>query len=165
MADERWLELRRLLSDLSDGFAGKIEYGNLRVQVYDGAADDGESGGRIAFAYETPGGSTNQFDITFHDNAFHMLDASADAVLALSTPEEVVERVDHHLREIPGRRLKVLRRDIDQMVGDGSTRRQMLEELNRMMRLQTEFRGGSLTIDELTEACRYIHQVTQSKEA
>lgn len=164
MADERWQRLRRLLTELIDGYAGKIEYGNLRLEIYDGNTGDGVVSGRIALAYETPGGSTNQFGITYEGAEFQMLDASAEQILELHQPEEVAERVEHQVQGIPEYRLKRLRQDIDQWASAGSSRRHMLEELNRMMRMQTEFRGGSLTLDELTDACRYVQQITAAQE-
>ncbi len=153
MADDRWTELRRRLQDVAGHCLGRVEYGNLRIEAYDG---NNEAGGRIAVAYETPGGSTNQFGISFEDGEFHMLDAKAEQVLRFADPGEAVERMRELIESIPAARAERLRQDIDQMLISGSGRADVLQELNRLLRLGTEFRGGSLTTEELTEACRYL---------
>jgi len=152
MAEQPWDELRQRLEGLCDDYAGRIEYGNLRLEVYDGAD---QADRRIAMAYETPGGSTNQFGISYEDEAFVMLDAQAE-VVRVASPAEVAERMKTLIEGIPEARAERLRQDIDTMLGDGATRLQVLEELNRLLRLGTEFRGGSLTVGELTDACCYL---------
>ncbi len=161
MADERWEDLRKRLGELVSGYAGRIEYGNLRLEVYD-ANGDHQHGGRIAMAYETPGGSTNQFGVSYDDGEFRMLDASAEHEIRSSQPAEVASHMADLIRGIPDARASRLRQDIDQMLTDGSSRLQVLEELNRLLRLGTEFRGGSLTVDELTEARRYLVERTSA---
>ncbi len=152
MADQPWEELRERLEGLCNDYAGRIEYGNLRLEVYDG---EEQADRRIAMAYETPGGSTNQFGISYEDGAFVTLDAQAE-VLRVTDPAEVAEGMHGLIEGIPKARAERLRQDIDVMLADGATRLQVLEELNRLLRLGTEFRGGSLTVDELTDACRYL---------
>ncbi len=161
MADQRWQELRRLLEDLAADYTGRIEYGNLRLEVYDGR--EGSQGGRIAMAYETPGGSTNQFGISFDEDEFHMLDASAEEVLKIEDPSLVASKMRELIESIPEARLSRLHQDIDQLLDAGASRPQILEELNRLLRLGTEFRGGSLTVEELTDACRYLMQRTDGE--
>ena len=154
MAEQPWAELRERLEGLCNDYAGKIEYGNLRLEVYDGDGTD-QADRRIAMAYETPGGSTNQFGLSYEENTFVMLDAAAE-VVRVADPGEVTERMRGLIDGIPQARAGRLRQDIDQMLADGATRLQVLEELNRLLRLGTEFRGGSLTVGELTAACRYL---------
>ncbi|MCC7493089.1 MAG: hypothetical protein IT204_12095 [Fimbriimonadaceae bacterium] len=155
MADEQWPALQKQLAELVSGYAGRVEYGNLRLEVYESANE-----GRIALAYETPGGSTNQFGITFTSGEFHMLDATAEHEIVSPDPAAVTAHMAALLAGIPEARAGRLRQDIDQLLQDGSTRREVLSELNRLMRLGTEFRGGSLTVDELTAACRFLYART-----
>jgi hypothetical protein len=158
MADERWQELKRLLADQVRDYVGRVEYGNLRVEVYDGEGVGDSDTARIAMAFESPGGSTNQFAVSYEHGEFHMLDASADQVLRLTEPGAVVAAVEQQIASIPSYRMQRLVTDIDQMLANGSSRQEVFDELNRLLRLGHEFRGGSLTIDELTEACRYTVQ-------
>lgn len=163
MADERWEELRRLLDEVLADFAGRIEYGDLRIEVYE--EPDGSSGGaRLAMAYEIPGGSTNQISVSYEDGLFHMLDHQAEDELELSDPAEVVKHVREHVEGIPAHRRMRMRQDIDQWLAQGSGRSEVLEELNRILRLGNEFRGGTLTVEELTDACRYLARQTSGGE-
>jgi hypothetical protein len=158
MADERWQELKRRLTEAVSDYVGRVEYGNLRMEIYeaDSAVSDAEAA-RAALAFEIPGGSTSQFAVSYEHGAFHMLDANAEDVLALDAPAAVVDAVRAQIAEIPAYRVKRLRDDIDLWLAqDGFTRQAAFEELNRLLRLGHEFRGGSLTVDELTAACRYV---------
>jgi len=164
MADERWEQLKRLLRQAVGDQVGRVEYGNLRLEVYD--ADGAESeNARIAMAFEVPGGSTNQFAVSFEGGEFAMLDSVADQVLRLADPQQVVEHLRAQIGQIPEYRLARLHHDIDELIATGATRQGVLEELNRLLRLGTEFRGGSLTLDELTEACRFTAQRFAEAEA
>ncbi|NUQ01046.1 MAG: hypothetical protein HUU35_14450 [Armatimonadetes bacterium] len=162
MADKRWDELRRLLQGMTANYTGRIEYGNLRLEVYDGGADS-ELGGRIAVAYETPGGSTNQFGVGFEHGVFGVLDASAETELRFEQPQEVAEHLHELVRGIPEARRQRLQEDIDQMLREGYSRAEVLDDLNRLLRMGTEFRGGSLTVEELTTACRYLAARTEAE--
>jgi hypothetical protein len=169
MADERWQQLKSLLQEAVKDYIGRVEYGNLRLEVYDaesgaadgvaadtGTADSGTAdSNKVAMAFEVPGGSTSQFAVSYEGGSFHMLDAGAEEVLNLDDPREVVARVRQQIGHIPAYRDGRLRGDIDQLIAGGASRRAIFEELNRLLRLGTEFRGGSLTVDELTAACRY----------
>jgi hypothetical protein len=157
MADERWQELKRRLQDAVSDYVGRVEYGNLRVEVYEGDGTESAEA-RVAMAFEVPGGSTSQFAVSFESGEFRMLDAGADSVLGFAEPGEVVEHVAQQVEAIPAYRAARMRTEIDQLIADGATRQGVFAELNRLLRLGTEFRGGSLTIDELTEACRYTVQ-------
>lgn len=154
MADERWEQLKRLLRQAVGDHVGRVEYGNLRLEVYDADGADSENA-RIAMAFEVPGGSTNQFAVSFEGGEFAMLDSLADNVLRLSDPVQVVDHLRAQIEQIPDYRIKRLYHDIDELIATGATRQAVLEELNRLLRLGTEFRGGSLTLDELTDACRF----------
>ena len=164
MADERWEQLKRLLRQAVGEQVGRVEFGNLRMEVYD--ADGTESdNARIAMAFEVPGGSTNQFAVSFEHGEFAMLDSLADQVLRLSDPEQVVAHLRAQVEQIPEYRINRLHHDIDQLIAAGATRQGVLEELNRLLRLGTEFRGGSLTLEELTDACHFTAQRFAGAEA
>lgn len=156
MSSDRWQELRRLLNEVIADYAGRVEYGNLRLEVYDGDASNGEADARLAMAYEIPGGSTNQVGLSYEQGAFRMLDAKAEHELVLAEPGEAVAKLHEHIRGIPDYRRLRLRQDIDQWLRDGSSQHDVLEELNRLLRLGHEFRGGTLTVDELIDACCYL---------
>ncbi len=94
---------------------------------------------------------------------FHMLDASAEEVLKIEDPSLVASKMRELIESIPEARLSRLHQDIDQLLDAGASRPQILEELNRLLRLGTEFRGGSLTVEELTDACRYLMQRTDGE--
>ncbi|MBI2300649.1 MAG: hypothetical protein HYU66_17205 [Armatimonadetes bacterium] len=156
MSSDRWQELRRLLNEVVTDYAGRVEYGNLRLEVYDGDSSDGQADARLAMAYEIPGGSTNQVGVSYEEGAFRMLDAKAEDELVVADPGEVVAKLHEHIRGIPDYRRRRLRQDIDQWLHDGSTQHDVLEELNRLLRLGYEFRGGTVTVDELIDACCYL---------
>lgn len=156
MPDDRWQELRCGLAELVRDYAGKIAYGNLRLEVYETPAEDDQVVQRVALAYEIPGGSTNQIGVMHEGGTFHMLDHDAESEVVVAEPAEVLARLRSHIVGIPEHRRTRLEGDIDQWLTDGADRQDVLQELNRILRLGLEFRGGTLTVDELTEACRYL---------
>lgn len=165
MPDNRWQELRRGLAELVREYAGRIAYGNLRLEVYETPADGDEVVQRVALAYEIPGGSTNQIGVTHESGTFHMLDHDAESEVVVEEPEEVLERLKSHIVGIPEHRRTRLQGDIDGWLADGAAQRDVLQELNRILRLGLEFRGGTLTVEELTEACRYLVERTPASGA
>src|SRR5438132_9948524 len=52
------------LQELISPYAGKIEYGNLRSQASDWDTGDGPRITNVAIVYETPGGSTDQINVS-----------------------------------------------------------------------------------------------------
>lgn len=166
MAGDRWQELKGLLQETVSDFVGRVEYGNLRVEVYE--SEEGAAAGavsRVALAFEMPGGSTNQFAVSYEDGAFHMLDANAEEVLALTEPAQVAESVLAQISDIPQQRLQRLRDEIDGWIRAGHGRTGVFDELNRVLRMGHELRGGSLTVEELTAGCSYTVQRFAKQEA
>ena len=155
MADTRWSELKDLLQQAVGDYLGQVEYGDLRLEVYD-SDESNPDDYRVSIAFEVPGGSTSQFAISFEDGVFKMLDAGADKVLDLQDPGDVVNHVMEQVKQIPKYRLDRLIHDIDALIDGGADRPSVLQELNRLLRLGTEFRGGSVTVDELTAAVRHV---------
>ncbi len=164
MADARWNELKQQLRAALGEHLGHIEYGNLRLETYDPEGTDGDHA-RIAMAYELPGGSTNQLAVSYEDGSFQTLDSTAEDVLVMHEPREVVDHLAELVAGIPAYRGLKLRDHIDEMIERGSSRQAVLEELSRLLRLGTEFRGGSLTVNELTDACHYVAQRFETVEA
>ena len=59
--DEFMAGLRELIAP----YAGKVEYGNLRSQASDWDTGEGPRITNVAIVYETPGGSTDQINVSF----------------------------------------------------------------------------------------------------
>src|SRR5713226_5323182 len=86
--DEFMAGLRELISP----FARKVEYGNLRSQASDWDTGDGPRITNVAIVYETPGGSTDQINISFDHGSsrFSVLDDEG-ALYETTAPAEVLD--------------------------------------------------------------------------
>ena len=132
----------------------RIGYGNLRSQRSEWTG----SGVVVNFAlvYELPGGSSSQINVEYHtdDDSFRFLDMDTTAERACHDPEEALAMVRESISRIPGRRLQRLREDIQRWFGEGKSSHDMFLEINKL--LQTDFKGGSLTHQELKAGIAYI---------
>ena len=135
-------------------FAGKVAYGNLRTRASEWDAT-GDKTLNLAVIYESPGGSTNQINIAYRPRVgtFLTVDPEDGKETETTEPEQVVELVSRHIDTIPGYRLERLYQQIDEWQEAGYSRPHILAELNLM--LQSKFRGGSVTQEELKKGLRY----------
>lgn len=132
----------------------RIGCGNLRHE-YSDWSNTPEATMNVAIIYETPGGSTAQINVTYHRNSdeFSYIDHSRDAQVVTRNPQQVLQMIQEHVREIPVKRLKQLHRQIDTWLGEGKSRSHVFAELNRL--LQAEFLGGRINATELKQAIQY----------
>src|SRR4051812_243568 len=74
--------------------AGRVEYGNLRCRISEWDGGAGDTVTNIALVYETPGGSTDQINISYHHltSLFSLVDVHEGEVTTASI-ESVLESV------------------------------------------------------------------------
>src|SRR5438128_10711020 len=79
------------LRELISPYVGRVEYGNLRAQASDSDTGEGPRITNVAIVYETPGGSTDQINVSFDHGCarFSVLDDDG-AEYETSTPAEVL---------------------------------------------------------------------------
>ena len=147
---ERFLET---LQNSLEPYLGRIAYGNLRKEVSEWSSD-GTHSTNLALGYESPGGSTDQINVAFDHKGglFHITNEHGDEVTP--DPEVVANAVMLRVEAIPAKRAATLRRCVNEWLGEGRSRGQMFVEANRL--LQSGFRGGSITHEELKDVIRYI---------
>jgi hypothetical protein len=145
----RCRELHEGITALLRRYGRRIEYGNLRSRVTDWEADEGVVL-NIALVYETPGGSTDQINVTYDCVAseFTMVDEEGETVT--DDPALVLARLTERVQAIPGYRRERLLGEVSRQIGGGISRAGLVGHLNRM--LQDQFRGGAITYNELHEA-------------
>jgi hypothetical protein len=146
----------RKIQELIRPYAGRVEYGNLRMKVSEYECSEGTVT-NIALAYETPGGSTDQINITYTKAAgtFALIDAQHGEYIT-SCVEEVIESILPRIQGIPQKRLDTLYAEIGRHVDTGSNTAGLFGHLNRI--LQSEFKGGTITHIELRDAMTYAVQ-------
>ena len=150
-------ELGRLweaLQELIKPYAGKVEYGNLRSQISEW--DDGDEGAitNIALVYETPGGSTDQINISFcHRRVRFVLIEDSVGEYETSSVSEVIDRIRPRVQNIPEKRQETPKSEIRRPLEGGSSPTGMFPQINRIM--QSEFKGGTITHLELRDAMMY----------
>src|SRR5439155_3958667 len=137
--DELMAGLRELISP----YAGKVEYGNLRAQSSDWDTGEGARITNVAIVYETPGGSTDQINVSFdHGSAcFSVLDDEG-AEYETTAPAEVFACIRPRVLGIPEKRLDHLREEIKRQMDSGTPPAGVVGHLNRLM--NSELRGGTI---------------------
>ena len=149
---DQWL---RSIEALLQPYRHRIAYGNLRWQT-----TEWESGAErttnLAVVYELPGGSTNQINVSYNHvgSRFSFLGLDADSEQVSENPQEATRMLEEAIREIPERRLARLYEDIERWFGEGKTSHEMFQEINSLM--QTDFKGGSLTHQELKAGINHV---------
>jgi hypothetical protein len=142
-------------------YAGRVEYGNLRHKI-----DVWETGaGRItnvALVYETPGGSTDQINVSFdHEKAqFSVID---EAEHCTDCVEEVLARILPRVANIPVKRREAVCDEIRRQFDSGIGRAGLFGHITRY--LQSDFKGGTITHQELQEAMRFAIQYSKGTPA
>jgi hypothetical protein len=149
---DRWLHS---VEALLEPYRHRVAYGNLRAQTTEWNSG-GEKMTNLAVVYELPGGSTNQINVSYNHAScrFSFLGLDADAEQVSEDPEQAMAMLRQAVREIPERRLQRLFEDIDRWFGEGKTSHEMFQEINSLM--QTDFKGGSLTLQELKAGIHYV---------
>ncbi len=149
----QFLRFVQRLDECLEPHLGRIAYGNLRRQVFDGheSLDDTSN---VAIVYETPGGSTDQINVVYehHTGTFHMVQEHEE--FTDHNPERVLESIRRRINAIPRKRQRRLREQVDRWLNEGRSRGQMFAEVNRL--LQSGLRGGSITAAEMRDVVRYI---------
>ncbi|MFN3653650.1 MAG: hypothetical protein ACK47B_29070 [Armatimonadota bacterium] len=160
-------ELSELCSRLQDcigPFAGKVEYGNLRSRIdqWDSGCDQPVT--NIALVYETPGGSTDQINISYYHQtrAFTLIDEHVGEVDAASV-DEVMARISPRVHGIPAKRRQALYDEIRRQLDSGNSTAGVVGHLNRMM--QSSLLGGSITHHELRDGMTYAVQYMKDRPA
>jgi hypothetical protein len=142
------------LRELIAPYAGKVEYGNLRFQTSDWDTGGGPCITNIAIVYETPGGSTDQINVSYDDRrgCFTLLDESLGEIETESV-DTVIDNVRARIAGIPEKRLEHLRGEVRRQIDAGMSRMALVGHLNRL--LTSEFRGGTMTHLELRDAMTF----------
>jgi hypothetical protein len=164
---DREEELERFCSRIQEciaPYAGRIDYGNLRSRVSRWDCGEEEPVTNIALVYETPGGSTDQINVTYHHHsgAFGIIDAEHGEVL-LDTVGDVMDRILPRITGIPQRRRDALCAEVRRQIDDGRSTAGLFGHLNRVM--QSEFKGGTITHIELRDAMTFAARYMKERRA
>jgi len=142
-------------------YAGKVEYGNLRAQASDWETGDAARITNVAIVYETPGGSTDQINVSFDHSrsCFSVLDDEG-AEFETVVPEEVFDCIRPRMVGIPEKRLAHLRAEIKRQMDSGTPPAGVVGHLNRLM--NSELRGGTITHLEMRDAMTFAVQYARN---
>jgi hypothetical protein len=147
----------RLRQEISE-YAGRVEYGNLRYKTDVWESVDGQRNTNLALVYETPGGSTDQINVSF-DHSTGLFSIVDEAEHLTPCAEEVMAHVRPRVASIPERRRESLFAEIRRQIDGGVGRAGLFGHINRLM--QSDFRGGTITHQELQEAMRFAVQYSR----
>jgi hypothetical protein len=153
-------QLRGQLQECIAPYAGRVEYGNLRVQISEWDSKEGRIT-NVALVYETPGGSTDQINVSFHHQAayFALVDEHKGEYTTTSI-DEVMANVRQRVLSIPEKRLETLKAEVRRQIDGGSNIAGVFGHVNRA--LQSELRGGTITHLELKDAMTYaVHYMKE----
>lgn len=142
-------------------YAGKVEYGNLRSQASDWEIGDTVRITNVAIVYETPGGSTDQINVSFDHSrgCFSVLDDEG-AECETAAPEAVLACIRPRVLGIPAKRLAHLRDEIKRQMDTGIPPAGVVGHLNRLM--NSELRGGTITHLEMRDAMTFAVQYARN---
>ncbi len=154
--DARFEAFLATLKERIEPYEGKVSYGNLRFDITNWENDNGTQLHNLAIVYETPGGSTDQINVTFDstDGSFKLLADENSEEQHFTTAEEVIPLIMKRVEAIPRKRFVVLKEEIERWINDGLTMAQIVANINKI--LQSEFKGGTITHTELKEAMKYV---------
>jgi hypothetical protein len=140
----------------------RIAYGNLRHEYSDWTAG-GEQSTNIAVIYETPGGSTVQINVTHENGEFAYLAPDSGDRVTTPDPDAALQMIAQEVREIPERRARRLREQVESWCQQGLCQRDMFAEMNKL--LQSDFLGGSITQRELKLGIKHAIDLRRADEA
>ena len=147
----------RLRQEIS-AFAGRVEYGNLRYKTDVWETAEGNRVTNLALVYETPGGSTDQINVSF-DHATDLFSIVEDSEHLTPSADEVMAHVRPRVACIPEKRRESLQAEIRRQIDGGVGRAGLFGHINRLM--QSDFKGGTITHQELQEAMRFAVQYSR----
>lgn len=164
-ADTVFNEFCRRMRERIGPFRGQVEYGDLRERIDVWESADGARTSNVALVYETPGGSTDQINISFDHAAGHFSLIVDDTLEEYVTPaiDEVLERITPRIARIPEKRREHLRDEIRRKLDAGESRMALVGHLNRL--LTSEFKGGRVTHLELRDAMTFAVQYEKGRPA
>lgn len=158
--------LQRLCASINEimlPFAGRVEYGNLRMRISEW--DCGKRGRitNIALVYETPGGSTDQINVEyFHTSGeFSVIVEAQDGECSTYEVEYVLSCIRERIASIPRKRLDTLKSEIQRQLESGSNTTGLVGHLNRMM--NSDFKGGAITHHEMRDAMTFAVQCMKGR--
>src|SRR5205085_8781029 len=132
---------QRLRDEISP-YAGRVEYGNLRHQIGVWESPDAGRITNVALVYETPGGSTDQINVSFEHTSgqFSVIDEAAE--FFTSSIDDVLVRILPRVHSIPTRRFEALTSEIRRQIDEGMGRAGLFGHINRLQ--QSDFKGGTI---------------------
>jgi hypothetical protein len=155
--DATFAEFCSRLREMMTPFRGRVEYGDLREQIDTWESSDGTKTSNVAIVYETPGGSTDQINVSFHhDTGKFSLIADEPEVAGeylTESIEDALEQIRPRMVGIPEKRREHLRAEIRRKLEAGESPMSLVGHLNRL--LTSEFRGGRVTHLELRDAMTF----------
>lgn len=148
------------VQSLLEPVSGVVTYGNVRMKVTQSRWEGDRPITNAAITYESPGGSTNQINVTYEHNTqqFRVLSASSGDEELFADPTPILQRIADLVQSIPQVRMDRLKWDLDRWINDGKTKSQLVSTLSRLSQADSGLKGGGITQDELKEAARYIAQ-------
>lgn len=158
-SDEAFQSLCDRLQQEVGPFLGLVEYGNLRYQISVWENSGGSRITNLAVVYETPGGSTDQINISY-DHAAGLFSVIDEAEHTTPAIEEVLTRILPRILTIPEKRRDALRAEIRRQADTGIARAGLFGQITRLM--QSDFKGGTITHKELQEAMRFAMEYTRN---
>jgi hypothetical protein len=161
--DQLLKEFRERLDALLAPYRGEVKWGNVREKVSHWQEAESEMT-NIALTYESPGGSTNQINVSFDHKrqTFRALNEETGYEEDVTDVSVVIERVEAHILTIPEKRKQRLNTDMERWLMEGATTLQILGKLSELLKMQ-DLKGGSITAAELQEATRHLRQLASQK--
>lgn len=143
-------------------YAGRVDYGNLRQDISHFDCGSGGAITNVALVYETPGGSTDQINISYNHDTHHfsLIDAH-EGEMTTESVDVVIERIRPRVSGIPQKRQETLNAEIRRHLESGSNTAGVVGLLNRMM--QSAFKGGTITHLEMRDAMTFAVQFMKSR--
>lgn len=134
----------------------QAQYGNLRAEFRRWANAEGVVA-NLAIVYEVPGGSTDQFNVTYDESSgvFTYLTLEACVERHTGSCAEVIDAVSELVRQIPSFRRARLREEIDRWVAAGVSRPALFRQLTLLLEVDG-LRGGAITPEEMNDGLDYI---------
>lgn len=162
LLDEALQQILARIEETIAPFRGRVDYGNLRLDL--GRWEGGANGEitNIALVYETPGGSTDQINVCFFHRTgqYSLIDTDQGEIVTMSV-DEVIDAISPRITGIPARRQRHLNEEIARQLEAGGDTAGIVGHLNRMM--QSGFRGGAITIQEMKAAMTFAVQLMKER--
>jgi hypothetical protein len=163
-ASELLDNLCRRIQECIAPYAGRIEYGNLRSRVDNWDCGSSDPITNVALVYETPGGSTDQINVSYNHRTclFTLIDAE-EGERTTASVDEVLIAITPRIVAIPEKRRETLYGEIKRQIDNGSSHAGLCGHLNRMMR--SDFVGGTITLIEMKDAMTFAVHYMKDRNA